>query len=102
MINKEILESVMSQHFKIPDDYTYENIIDAIDNYTDKVLKEQIEGIQDFSEQFPNELKDFWNEACEEQIQSCSDKCYDLLDTDGDAESWPEKILKTNNAEYPY
>lgn len=62
----------------------------------------EINDLQDFSEEFPRELKEFWNQACQEQIELCSDKCHDLLNTDGDAESWPDKILKTNNAEYPY
>lgn len=43
-----------------------------------------------------------WEEACEEQTQACSEKCSDLLYNDDDAESWPKKIAKTNNVEFPY
>jgi hypothetical protein len=41
-----------------------------------------------------------WNQACEAQIEKCSDKLYDLLYTDDDAETWHEKIKSTKNAEY--
>lgn len=37
MIHKKEMESVMSQHFKIEDDYTYENVMDALDNYSDRL-----------------------------------------------------------------
>lgn len=32
----EIIEAVMSQHFKIQDDYTYENVVDAMHNIMDR------------------------------------------------------------------
>ena len=41
-----------------------------------------------------------WNQACNEQREKCSDKIYDLLCTDDDAETWHEKIKSTKNAEY--
>lgn len=37
MKDDKIIKEVMSQHFKIADDYTWDNIIDALDNYSDKL-----------------------------------------------------------------
>jgi len=41
-----------------------------------------------------------WNQACKAQTEKCSDKVYDLLSTDFDAETWHEKIKLTKNVEY--
>ncbi len=43
-----------------------------------------------------------WEEACEEQIEMCSDKLSELIMDSDDMESWPKQIRKTTNAEYPY
>ena len=37
MIHKKEMNAVMRQHFKTEDDYTYENVMDALDNYSDRL-----------------------------------------------------------------
>ncbi len=44
------------------------------------------------------ELK--WEQACRLQIEACSDKVFDLLNTDDDAETWHNKVLSTDIVEY--
>lgn len=37
MIDQKELDAVMSHHFKTEDDYRYDNVVSALDNYSDRL-----------------------------------------------------------------
>lgn len=41
-----------------------------------------------------------WGEACEYQVEICSDKVFDLLNTDDDAETWHEKVMDSEKPKF--